>query len=124
MMMQSGSIDIYNLALKSGSNLKGTDKTTIPRLLEVFESEVDVNNAVKLLIFYIYRQKERKELRGEGVNDLLRSIKAIYERFRNDPDNLRDTVRKYLILVKWVYEFRLKKDNPVRSFEELLREVQ
>jgi len=122
--MQSGSIDIYNLALKSGSNLKGTDKTTIPRLLEVFESEVDVNNAVKLLIFYIYRQKERKELRGEGVNDLLRSIKAIYERFRNDPDNLRDTVRKYLILVKWVYEFRLKKDKPVRSFEELLREVQ
>jgi hypothetical protein len=108
--------EIYDMAIKAGSSLLQTNRSTISKLLEVFHSETDPVSGVKLLYLHTARQMNRRELKG-NVQLLLSHLKIIYDGNKDKPDTLRNLMEKYLTLLKWVHEFS---QRPCSNFEELL----
>jgi len=114
--------EVYDFAVKAGSLARSrrVDKATVSNILSLFQGESDPVNAVLLLIAYIGRQMGRGEIAREVGVTMINDLKDVFKRFRNNKENFRLAVHKYLVLVRWVYESGVRY---AKNFEEFIKEL-
>lgn len=108
--------EVYNMAASTGSKAFNIDKTTISNLIEMYQG--DPLDATLLLMVYIKRQEARYEIPRQIAPMLIGDIYKMYTRFRNEPSRLEQAVRKYLVLIKWIYESKISNVNNINEFIE------
>lgn len=117
--MEKDDIDkkFFDMVCEAGTSLHGTDRTTIPKLLEVYQSEPNPIAGFSVLLLHIKRQENRRELKG-NVRTLISHLQYIRNKYMNDSQMFNRMVIKYLTLLKWVHETAPKKI--VETLEEFI----
>ena len=101
---------VYNMACRVGGlAVNRIDKTQINNLLEIFKG--DPEEAVKVLMLYIARQSERREITNDVAKQLVSDIYKIFNSFENNKRELEEAIRTYLVLFKWVFESGISDRN-------------
>jgi len=108
--------DIYDWSVEAGSNINA-DKSTVNNIVSIFQGNPDVDSAFKELVLYIARQSSRGEISRYGAEIILNHLRQIYEKYGNNKNVLRESINKYLVLMKWVFETNLR---GLRSFNDFL----
>lgn len=106
--------EIYNKAIKTASRAYNVDKTTINNLIEMYQG--DPVDASILLMIYIRRQERRDEISRSFSTSLIGDLKEIYNKFRSNPNELEQAIRKYLVLIKWIYESGIRNVDDIDGF--------
>lgn len=102
---------VYDWAAYIGSGLRGVDKSTIANIISTFQSIPDPEEAVLLTIAYIKRQEARGEIKSKPVaKNLVYHLYLLFKNFKNNKEQLRNAVNKYLILSKWIFDTNPKID--------------
>ncbi len=112
--------EIYDIAAADSVNITDIHKTTMNNLLSVFQGESNPNDALRLLLMYIARQIGRGGIERQVGVKMMRSLRNIHERFSQNPEELRAAVMKYLTILKWIYDSKLRVPRDVRSFKQLI----
>lgn len=114
--------EVYDLVARNSAGILGMDKTTMNNLVSLFQGEASPVDALKLLIMYIARQMGRGEIDRRTGRELVRTLQGIYGRFGRDREMLRAAVMKFLTLLKWVYDSRVRVQRG-SNFEGLVRAI-
>ncbi len=106
--------EVYDRAAVTGSKKFGIDKSTINNMIEIFQG--DPIDACLLLMVWIKRQEARREITQQFSRSIINDLADIYNRFKSAPILLEQAVRKYLILVKWIFESDISNINNIDEF--------
>lgn len=110
--------EIYNIAVNIGSLMIGrVDKSTVNNMISLFLGRSDTKEALNELVLYIARQVGRGEIPREVGRQLMKDISMICDIFKDDERKLKDSLSKYLIMTKWVYDSNVR---GVRNLKELI----
>jgi len=115
-------VEVYDLVARNSAGILGMDKTTMNNLVSLFQGEASPVDALKLLIMYIARQMGRGEIDRRTGRELVRTLQGIYGRFGRDREMLRAAVMKFLTLLKWVYDSRVRVQRG-SNFDGLVRAI-
>jgi len=112
---------VFDMAVSTGTYAfsRGLDKTQLGNIIEIFESEADSAAAAKLTIAFIARQIGRGEIYEDVGNRIVSDLTKILKSFKGS--ELRAAVRKYLYLLKWFYESKVR--SRVNNFEEYVNKL-
>ncbi|MEM0030480.1 MAG: hypothetical protein QW572_07920 [Candidatus Nitrosocaldus sp.] len=110
--------EIYDKAAVTASRAYGMDRSTVNNMIELFQG--DPIDASLLLMIWIKRQETRGEIRRPFSIMLIEDLSNIYSQFKDDKDKLEHAIRKYLTLIKWIFESRI---NNVNSIEEFIKKA-
>ncbi|MEM2698889.1 MAG: hypothetical protein QXS98_05455 [Candidatus Nitrosocaldus sp.] len=110
---------VYDKAASTASRVYGTDRATINNMLEMFQG--DPIEASLLLMVWIKRQEARGEMKRPFSSMLIKDLYEMYTYFKYDANKLERVIRKYLILIKWIFESRI---NNVNNIEEFIQKAQ
>ncbi|MGC9069173.1 MAG: hypothetical protein ACP5IZ_09420 [Thermoprotei archaeon] len=116
--------EIYDWSIEAGSRVRA-DKSTVNNIISTFQGNPNVDEAFRELVLYIARQASRNEINYDSARMILSHLKQIYYKYSNNKDMLRESVSKYLVLMKWVFE--CKESNPslrdLRNFDEFFERL-
>lgn len=106
--------EVYDMAAATGSKGFDVDRSTINNMIEIFQG--DPIDACLLLMVWIKRQESRGEIKQQFSQLLIKNLFYIYTEFKEEPDMLEQAIRKYLILIKWIFESKVYNINNIVEF--------
>ena len=113
--------DLLNRAIKA-VKLRGSTKiSNVNNLLEVLESESDDLGSIYLTAAFVLRQASRKVFDPRMAREVARNLIEIAS---SDVPNKKQVARKFLGLVRWVFEITDRMDldlSNVKSLDDLIR---
>ncbi len=113
--------DLLNRALRVVRVRGNTTRTNINNLLEVLESERSEIGSIYLTAVFTLRQAARSLIDRRMASEIARNLVEITS---SNIQNKKQVARKFLGLVKWLFEIaeRLRLDlSNVRDFESLVK---
>lgn len=111
--------EVYDLAVQAGTMayIRNIEKTQISNIIETFESEADPDSSIKITITFIARQMGRNHIKEDVGRTIINHLIEINRKFRGV--DKRNAARKYLYLMRWVFESRVARRR-LNNFQEFI----